>query len=341
MTCKLCTQKEADKKNTHYLTDSIIRLCLNEDGSNIREKGFMFDVSNSSPFVEFSFQRETSHNSIIEALGREATDEEIESAKQNAFSVDYVFCSACEKLFTNIENNFTDNILPKLRGNDLTGKTEVSFDEKIIIRKFFLLQVWRTSVCDPSFYIPPKLQEQLRKIIFNEDNTDINILQIPLNITYLNTLGDDFEYTKNLVGLGSIEGNSVIFFNDFIIQAFEDKDSAKYIDIYGINSKDDFDYFTNSNEDRFLIKIIDNEKRIEVTKTYFEQERIGKILDFYKYIFQQQCISAFGQLPLERLTNTFIHGIIYGLDCTDENRYTLERFVNYADNFFSKLYNYR
>ena len=37
--CKLCSQREADKKNTHYLTDSIIRTCLNKDGSNIREQG--------------------------------------------------------------------------------------------------------------------------------------------------------------------------------------------------------------------------------------------------------------------------------------------------------------
>ena len=92
MTCKLCKQKEADKKNTHYLTDSIIRSCLNEDGVNVREKGYMFEVSNSTPFIDFNFQRETSQNSILEALGREPTEEEIENAKQIAYSVDYVFC---------------------------------------------------------------------------------------------------------------------------------------------------------------------------------------------------------------------------------------------------------
>ncbi|MBK8657107.1 MAG: hypothetical protein IPN20_25120 [Haliscomenobacter sp.] len=38
--CALCAKNEANKKNTHYLTDGIIRSCLNEDGSNVREKGF-------------------------------------------------------------------------------------------------------------------------------------------------------------------------------------------------------------------------------------------------------------------------------------------------------------
>jgi len=60
MICALCKNREADKKNTHYLTDGIIRSCLNQDGSGDREKGFYFDLSNKSSYVEFNFQRETS-----------------------------------------------------------------------------------------------------------------------------------------------------------------------------------------------------------------------------------------------------------------------------------------
>jgi hypothetical protein len=85
MLCKLCNHAEANKKNTHYLTDSLIRRCLNEDGNNIREKGFMFDFSSSSPFLDFSFQRNTSIENIKKALGREPNDEEIGNAKKKYF----------------------------------------------------------------------------------------------------------------------------------------------------------------------------------------------------------------------------------------------------------------
>lgn len=44
--CKFCEHNEATKKNTHYLTDGIIRSCLNIGGTNSREKGMMFDISN-------------------------------------------------------------------------------------------------------------------------------------------------------------------------------------------------------------------------------------------------------------------------------------------------------
>ncbi|WP_026768479.1 hypothetical protein [Asinibacterium sp. OR53] len=341
MTCKFCQKREADKKNTHYLTDGIIRSCLNEDGANVREKGYMFEVSNSTPFIDFNFQRETSQNSILEALGREPTEEEIANAKQIAYSVDYVFCRTCEGFFTEIEEQFSQTILPRLRGNDLTGTSELSFPEKTIMRQFFLLQVWRTSICDPIFNIPPALQNELREILFDKDISEQRINAIPLNVTYLNTLGDDFEYTKNLVGIGIIDGNYVIFFNDFTIQVFENEASIKYVDIYGINAKDTFNHFTNRNEESFIIKVINNTERIEVSNAYFRQEKVEKQLNFYKEIFQKQCLASFGQMPSERLTAAFINGIIHDKDCTDATRYTADRILKYSYSFFERLYNYR
>ena len=50
-------EREANKKNTHYLSDGIIRKCLNIGGTNERERGYYFDISNENPFVEFNFQR--------------------------------------------------------------------------------------------------------------------------------------------------------------------------------------------------------------------------------------------------------------------------------------------
>lgn len=82
MLCKLCNLNEANKDNTHYLTDAIIRSCLNLEGTNSRENGFYFDISNNTPFIDFSFQRNTSAAKLEQMMGRVPSDKEIEKAKK-------------------------------------------------------------------------------------------------------------------------------------------------------------------------------------------------------------------------------------------------------------------
>ena len=282
----------------------------------------MFDLSNNNPIINFNFQRATPQSSIIDALGREPTEEEITNAKQNVFSVDNVFCNVCEDKFTTIEDSFTKNILPKLRGNDLTGISQISFAENIIIRRFFLLQVWRASVCDPDFKISPTLQNALHEIILNGDIEREKVIAIPLNITYLNTLGNEIEYTSNLVGRGNIEGNQVIFMNDFIIQTFENAEEIKLVEFMGINEQKTFKYFTNVKENEFVFKVLDNEQRIEASNKYIKDEKLYNHLSFYKYIFQKKYFEIFGQNPSIELFNKYLYGIINGTDCTNETRYT-------------------
>jgi hypothetical protein len=170
MLCKLFNHAEANKKNTHYLTDSLIRRCLNEDGNNIREKGFMFDFSSSSPFLDFSFQRNTSIENIKKALGREPNDEEIGNAKKKVFSVDNFFCSKCEDLFSRIENDFILNYLPYIRKQKLSEIKFIEIDKNTEFRLFFYLQIFRTSVCADNFRIDSIVIEYLRNLILDYNN---------------------------------------------------------------------------------------------------------------------------------------------------------------------------
>jgi hypothetical protein len=339
MICKCCNEKEADKKNTHYLTDSIIRKCLNENGTNYREKGFMFGLSNKNPFVEFSFQRETNTTSIIEALGREPSDEEINIAKKNAFSVDNYFCSDCENRFTIIENEFLKQILPKLRETNFQNINQrtIEFIENILIRKFFLLQFWRTSVCDPSFDISDSFRAKLYKGIFQDAET---LKVIPLRVTYLNTVGNDFEYTKNSVGTLKDKSNYIIFFNDFIIQAFEVFADINFTELYGLNGKENFPESFNFSEKHFVFDILFNQERIKFTEKLHQEGFVRNILDLYKRIFVEHFLTTFGHQPHPMLIASFIQGIIYGEDCTEEQRYSSERFLNYANEYFRQLINY-
>lgn len=70
--CKFCQINQANKKNTHYLTDAIIRTCLNIEGSNNREKGLYFAVNSGNPFIEVNFQR-LDEQTIEDAIGRKPT----------------------------------------------------------------------------------------------------------------------------------------------------------------------------------------------------------------------------------------------------------------------------
>lgn len=241
MTCALCKEREADKKNTHFLTDGIIRSCLNLDGSKEREKGFYFDLSNNNAFVEFNFQRGTSIDKLEASLGRQVSDDEIEKAKAIPFSVDNVFCSVCESYFTEIVNKFLAETLPKFRNTNLSEKDKIGFDDVKSIRLFFYLQVWRTSVCDDTLKISGDASENLRKIILNfKTIKDSELNHFPISVTYLETIGDEQEYTTNYVGYSSDTNPNLIFFNDIVIQFYEREDTIRYFDFYGLNSNETF-----------------------------------------------------------------------------------------------------
>lgn len=138
MICALCLDKEATKKNTHYLTDGVIRSCLNLDGSNERERGFYFDLSSKAVGVEFNFQRETPTQELEKTFGRLPSDEEIDRAKQIPFSVDNIFCPSCENIFTNIETQFLQDTLPQFRDSILSEVSSKTFEQVKEFRLFFL-----------------------------------------------------------------------------------------------------------------------------------------------------------------------------------------------------------
>lgn len=138
--CALCQIPENQplKKNTHFLTDGIIRPALNMDGSKGREEGFYIEISNHKPFIETNFQRNTPVHKLERELERVVTDDEIEKSKSTiACSVDDVFCSSCEDKFTAIETKFQKVILSKMRNQDLSGNFFLLFSDSNLVRVFF------------------------------------------------------------------------------------------------------------------------------------------------------------------------------------------------------------
>lgn len=304
--CALCKNYEANKKNTHYLTDGIIRTCLNADGSNKREKGLYFNIGTETPFIEVKFQRLSSER-LEKAFKRPITDDEIEESKKNIapFSVNDIFCKDCEEtIFTPIESEFQEKILPLFRSKDLTKDKIVQIEENRLFRLFFLLQIWRNSICEKTFFLPEKVQEKLRKRIYDHENIDDeDLTEFPLSITYLETIvkpkknnektdsneskvsdiEDEIEklnpYTENMVGSVSGANPYIILMNDFIIQLY-DEGNLGYYPLFGINSKDDYKDFINQNEDLFKVKIVHDNERKEFLKNY-RNEKKRALFDSY------------------------------------------------------------
>ena len=331
MKCKLCKNKYPNKKNTHFLTDSVIRTCLNENGENIREKGFYFDISNDSAFIEFNFQRRTSIEKLTTTLGRIPNEEDIAKAKQIPFSVDNIFCSDCENKFTEIEEKFIKKYLESFRTNQFSNK--ITFNDFKTIKSFFLLQIWRTSICDEIFEISTESAEKLRLIILN--NNDINedkFIEFPLSVTYLTTENINGASTENFVGYTDDKNPNLILMNDFIIQFFNNQASIKYFDFYGLNDLNDYRSYLNTNSDGFTFKILNDEQRIQLLTNLIENDKVKPLMKFYTENFVKLWHQVFGNLPTSLLIHQYL---MYLTDGDNKNllQYTKETICEMTSKF--------
>lgn len=328
MKCALCQDREANKKNTHYLSDGVIRKCLNIGGTNERERGFYFDISNDNPFVEFNFQRIDEVN-LEMALGRQPTEEELENARQTPFSVDFVFCSVCEKSFTNFESDFSSKILPKLRNEDLTAINSLPFKEISLIRMFCYIQIWRNSICEETFNLNPEVQEDLRQIILNKDSKNIN--NFPISMTYLETLGGDEAFTENYVGSTSDQNPYIILMNDLIIQFYDNEQSIRFEKFYGLNELENYKEYINFQETDFIIKILHNAGRKELLNI-IREEKVKLTLDFLVKAFNLTWQRLFCSCPSSQITRDYINGLVSGDDFS-VLKYSKQQIEEYTEQF--------
>lgn len=339
MVCALCKQREANKKNTHFLTDAIIRTCLNLDGSNKREQGYYFEFSNDNPFLDFNFQRETSIDKLITSFKRNISDKEIEKAKSNPYSVDNVFCSTCESYFTDIENKFINNYLSRFRNTDLTNKDTIMLNDTKAIRLFFYIQIWRTAICDNILKISKATSENLRQIILNYKSVDaIELKHYPLAITYLQTVGEKDEYTSNYIGYTDDRNPNLIIMNDFVIQFYESYDDIQYFDFYGLTTEQDYKHFINYNEKQFLVKIIQNDRRKQFLKDFITHEKANTFVQHCSYLFEHLWIYLFGVRPSVQITQEYLQ-VLTGNEEFNILTYSKENVVKVTADFVFRKFN--
>lgn len=296
-TCALCGNNIADKKNTHYLTDMIIRKCLNVEGCNTREKGRYHVISPYRISADFHYQTRVLPEEIKEIIGRTTTDEENQQEGKIPFSVDYVFCSDCEKnIFTSIEKDFSNRILPKFRKNTPHQAKEVIISGTDIskLRLFFYIQLWRSCVCG-KLSLPDSLQQKLHTFILNYKNPTDEIYDIPLTVIYLETRKDE-DYTGNIVTFGTTCNPYVIYMNDFVVQVYDSLENKHFYELYGINEVSSFDQYINVGENEFRVKVVCDEKRRGIMENFTREKA-----EIFRYglqdIFIRVSLYLYGRLP--------------------------------------------
>jgi len=314
MICSLCKVEKKTKKNTHYLTDSIIRTALNEGGVNVRDKGLYFEIDPDNLFSSMKFQRATSPEKIEEMLGRESNEEEIiESINKIAYSVDDKFCKECEDIFGVIEVNFNEEILKYFREQEFSEdnkQIEFNIEESKILRLFFLMQFWRTSICEEGFSLPEDISEQLRLKILNIDYNDLE--KFHLSVTYLQTLpeeedkeGDDSYKTSNFIIITEGSNPYIIVMNDFVIQLYDMNSDLPFIKFYDLNNEENYKSLLNFNQAKFTSLVFLNSQRKEFLYKMAESVAHLKIKDSLIF-FKKNYELKFGNVPDIKLAQKYL-----------------------------------
>ncbi len=336
MKCLLCKEREANKDNTHYLTDSIIRQALNVESSNVRGKGSYHDMSPDKGTIDYKFQQRVLSETIEENLGRPATDKEIEDAKSNIeFSVDKHYCDVCEDLFGEIEDPFCDDILPMFRNADLNNIKSVEVSDVKKIRLFFYLQLLRSSDCHDGFDLPISLQTSFREWILSHDKITYSAINsVPLSVAYLQTLNE--QYNQNVIGLPDGQNPNIVVMNDFVIQCYEVGKEQEFYELPVINQKDDFNKFLNKEEEKFLVKVIADTNR----KMFFErlsyQDKYNSIIKACGKALYQPYLDTFGIVPTREITEYFYYHEVHSSSDPKGVMHTTENYKEKALIFIEK-----
>lgn len=287
MLCLLCKEKEANQTGSHIFTHSLISNCINEPGKKGRNKELMFGLSvyeDENLFVG----NEVLPDKILDVKGRELNEQEIKNNANN-FVLDNVYCSDCEKLFAVIENEFSKNIINKVRNEKIY---EFNTPENLLIRIYFYIQIWRASSFkwNDWYLLNKPFEEELRKIVLESckdfknvvsDELKDKILKIPIVINYLETPAE--EGSSNIIVIPKKVNPYIIFICDFVLEFFDNIDhmpiSGDFGNFYGLNdglNEDEINFM----EKIFIFRKITNKKRYEIINKFVRKDLVVEKLSW-------------------------------------------------------------
>jgi|688.fasta_scaffold600571_2 hypothetical protein len=120
---------------------------------------------------------------------------------------------------------------------------------------------------------------------------------------------------------------------EFIIQFFESEKHVKFDVLFGLNEKDNYLNTININESKFLISVVNNEKRLNIFSNYNYEFKVKPMLNLYISFLDSYWQNIYFEIPSDKIKNEYKQLLIYGKDCTDETRYTKDRILELTYNF--------
>lgn len=308
------------------------------DGNPRRDTGLLYELPHDGRPMEILIQRDTNPQAFEKALGREPNDGDIKRGQRSPHSYDCLFCSDCEKMFGQIETQFCQEFLPKIRNHALKSTTPLSFEESDTIRLFILIQFWRSAVSSAELELSDDLKTRIRAIILNyAQGQEINAKEIPISVTYLQTLGDPMEFTANSVGYASGGNPYIVFMGEFILQIYDVESTLENFDYFGVSEAVTLGNHVNKNETQFRIGIIPD----EIRRRCIHQLHITKTVPPFRRLIIQHFIKTYidhcGGFPADDIVERFWN--VYLSELTDDlSQYTEEKVHGYIRNYLKRFH---
>jgi hypothetical protein len=321
MNCLFCRKREANQTGSHILTSSLISHCINEPGKRGRNKELMFGISQDGE-TDLYVGREISIEKIEDVKGRDMTDEELQ-ANNNELVIDNIYCRECEALFAKIENEFSKSLLGRLRNG------EKDIEENILLRLYFLIQIWRLSTVKYNDWALEKdYEENLRETLYTacnsypelSDEISERINSIPIIIHHLET--EEGKESDNIVGVPDEINPYVFFLCDFILQLFPGGLPEELPSPHGINDGFGAEVIQVS-EDTIVVNHISNAHRKSIVKSVF-QGQAGPALKSYIGQFVKTATKN-GIVISGELIAQFVRELVSEPDVQISERYSQER----------------
>ncbi len=361
MKCNLCKINEADKTGSHFLTLSFIKTAINEAGRGERDREIVFKLTSGKDLdIEPYFGRKILPEAIDKVLNSEVKFDDF-IKNHNPFVEDYLFCTECENRFAIIEGYFISNLYLKIKSNlleterDSKGNRVIKIDSQkgLLTRLFFYVQLWRTSISKHSFKLDEKIENSLRKIIFNclEKNIDatldkckenkLEILSHPLTVTYWETeihTENKFENTTNLIYFHDKSKRPYfVIINDFVIRLYRNKRHLNTTPnhFFGFTDLIDTTEHINIDQDEFTIGVLVDSHRRKILDGVIGQP-VEMFFKNWKKRIKEFHIQIFGFTPTEYVLKGILLEIIYSDEITLD-KYNSEYVIKVISKVFYEL----
>ena len=148
------------------------------------------------------------------------------------------------------------------------------------------------------------------------------IKHYPLAITYLQTIGNEAEYTTNFVSYDINRNPNLIIMNDFVIQFYESPELIKFFNFYGLTTEQNYEKLINFNEEQFVVNIFQNERRKKFLHE-FRTESAKQTIQNYADRFRELWFKCSGVYPPNQTTQKYLKELTSG-DEFNVHKYTKE-----------------